>query len=329
MTTEYVSATRRPEGRTADAEQKPREQRGDGSAKEIPDQSTALASDSAEPDVLLDASTVKVEEISLEVGDLRARVSLSARVGNFVTLDVGAEALLGKSKLTIKGVEAEAQLKVRLQKVYAILERTLSTIDRNPEILGRLLAPVGEAAGAIGSSVEQTLGRTVEKTVPEVGQPVGGTVEKVEKAVPQVAQAAGSTVEKVGQAVGSVVEKAVPQVEQTLGSVVEKAVPQVEQTLGSVVEKAVPQVEQTLGSVVDKTVSQVGQADGGLAHGTVDAATARRHDHSRALRVLRPIEKAARKCTTQARRAIWAARQAMRARRAAKTARRLVPSPGI
>ncbi len=269
MTTEYVSATRRPEERKADAEQKPREQRGDGSAREIPDQSKALASDSAEPDVLLDAPMVKVEEISLEVDDLRARVSLSARVGNLVTLDVGSEALLGKLKLTIKGVEAQAQLKVRLQKVYAILERTLSTIDRNPEILGRLLAPVGEAAGGIGSSVEQTLGRTVEKTVREVGQ-------AVEKTVPEVGQAVGGTVEKV--------------------------------------EKAVP---------------QVAQAVGGIAHETVDAAPARRHDHSHARRVLRPIERAARKCTTQARRAIRAARQAMRARRAAKTARHLVPSPEI
>jgi hypothetical protein len=214
MTTEYVSATRRPEERKPDAEQKPREQRGDGSAKQIPDQPTALASDSAEPDVLIDAPMVNVEEISLDVGDLRARVSLSARVGNLVTLDVGAEALLEKLKLTIKGVEARAQLKVRLQKVHAILERTLSTIDRNPEILGRWLAPVGEAAGAIG-----------------------------------------------------------------------------------------------------------------IARETVDAAPARRHDHARARRVLRPIETAARTCTTQARRAIRAARQAMRARRAAKAARHPVPSP--
>lgn len=200
MTTEYVSATRRPEDRKADAEHKPREQRGDGPAKEMPDPSTALASDSAEPDVLLDAPMVKVEEFSLEVGDLRARASLSARVGNLVTLDVGAEAVLGNPKLTMKGVEAQAQLKVRLQKVYAILERTLSTIDRNPEILG--------------------------------------------------------------------------------------------------------------------TVPQVGQAVGGIAHETIDAAPARWHHHSRARRVLRPIESAARTCTTQARRAIGAARQAMRARRA-------------
>lgn len=216
MTTEYVSATRRPEERKADAEPKPREQRGDGSAKEIPDQSATLASEPAEPDVLLDAPMVKVEEISLEVGDLSARVSLSARVGNLVTFDVGAEALLGNQKLTIKGVETRAQLKVRLQKVYAIVERTLSTIDRNPEILGRLLAPVGEAA-------------------------VGGVGHETLK--------------------------------------------------------------------------------------PIDAAPARQHDRSRARRVLRPVERAARTCTTQARRAIGAARQAMRARRAAKTARHLVPSP--
>lgn len=35
-------------------------------------------------------------------------------------------------------------LKVRLEKVYAILDRTLTTLDKNPELIGKVLQPVGD-----------------------------------------------------------------------------------------------------------------------------------------------------------------------------------------
>lgn len=203
MTTEYVLATRQeqkpeaeqkaapkdsPEQKAeaapepkAEAEQKPREQRGDGSAEQQEAPSTKLARDAAEPDVLLDVPAVKVEELSLDVEELRAHVSLFARVGNLVALDVGAKAVLGKLKLASKGIHAQALLKVRLQKVYAILERTLSTIDRHPEILASLSKPVGEAVGAIGGTVDQTLpkiAQSIEKTGSQVGQAVGSTTRR-------------------------------------------------------------------------------------------------------------------------------------------------------
>lgn len=154
-----------------------------------------------EPDVFLDVPEVKVEEITLEVHELRAHVSVNAKVGNLVQLNVGADAELGELKLTIKGVEAQAQLKVRLQKVYAILARTLTTLDRNPQLLEKVLAPVGEAVGELGRSV----GGTVEKTVPQLGQSVGSTVEKT---VPALGQSVGDTVEQTGRAVGGTVQNA-------------------------------------------------------------------------------------------------------------------------
>lgn len=148
-----------------------------------------------EPDVLLHVPQLSVDEISLEVDDLEARVSLHAAVGNLVALDVGADVHIGQVKLGIKGVEAQALLKVRLEKVYAILERTLATIDKNPEILASLLKPVGEAVGAVG--------RTVEQTVPELGESVGRTVEQT---VPAVGQSAASAI----QSLGETVEQAAP-----------------------------------------------------------------------------------------------------------------------
>src|SRR5919199_5935334 len=97
------------------------------------------------PDVLLDVPVVKVDEISFELNDLRAKVSLLAKVGDFVELAVGVDAYLGRVKLGIYGVEVQALLKVRLDNVAAILDRVLTTIDRNPQIVERLVEGVSSA----------------------------------------------------------------------------------------------------------------------------------------------------------------------------------------
>jgi hypothetical protein len=103
-----------------------------------------------EPDVLLDVPELRVDEISLEVDNLHARVSLQAEVLQLLKLHVGVEADLDRVKLDIKGVEANALLKVRLDNVARILERVLKTIDDNPEIVGQLLGEaVKEATNAV------------------------------------------------------------------------------------------------------------------------------------------------------------------------------------
>jgi hypothetical protein len=120
---------------------------------------------SAEPDVLLDVSQLRVEEIILEVEDLRAHVSVQADVLNLLRLSVGADVQLGGVHLEIKGVEAQALLKVRLDKVAEIINRVLSTIDRNPEIVDQIVGPLGAAA----SELEGTVGRSVDEVAGAVG----------------------------------------------------------------------------------------------------------------------------------------------------------------
>src|SRR5512147_634631 len=71
-------------------------------------------SDTDEPDVLLDVPVVNVDEIQFELDNLHARVSLHAEVLDLVRLSVGVHAELGKVELSIKGVEAQALLRVRL-----------------------------------------------------------------------------------------------------------------------------------------------------------------------------------------------------------------------
>ena len=87
---------------------------------------------SDEPDVLLDVPVVKVDSIHLELDDLDAHVALKAQVLDLVKLNVGVDVHLGRVVLDIKGVEAQALLKVRLDHVAAIVDRVLTTLDRNP-----------------------------------------------------------------------------------------------------------------------------------------------------------------------------------------------------
>src|ERR687897_444743 len=170
-------------------------------------------SDSEEPDVLLDVPVVKVDELNLEVEELRARVSLRAEVLDLLKLNVGADVFIGHVGLEIKGVEAQALLKVRLDNVARILDRVLTTIDRNPQLLeglvegaGTAIAKIGEGAGSAVEDVGEGAGSAVE----DVGDGAGSAVEDVGEgagsAVEDVGEGAGSAVEDVGGGAGSAVE---------------------------------------------------------------------------------------------------------------------------
>ena len=99
----------------------------------------------ADPDVLLDVPVVKVDELNLEVEDLKARVALKARLADLLDIEVGVDLTLNNVNLETKGVEAEAQLKARLENVNSMIHRTLSSVDENPELI-RDLTAMSEAA---------------------------------------------------------------------------------------------------------------------------------------------------------------------------------------
>jgi hypothetical protein len=150
------------------------------------------------PDVLLDVPVVKVDEIDIEVDDLRAQVAVLAEVRDLVQISVGADASLGRVELKIEGVEAQALLKARLDNVALILERVLTTLDRNPQLLesiGRTVEHVGEGGGQLLSQTGEAVG--------EIGEGAEGAVQDVGKgagqAVGQVGQGAGKAVQQVGQ----------------------------------------------------------------------------------------------------------------------------------
>ena len=102
------------------------------------------------PDVLLDVPNLSVEQIMLEVDNLQVNLALDARLANLLKLTAGADASIDKVKLDIKGVQAQATLIVRLDNVRAIIERTLQTLDNNPQIVTQLLSTVDNTVNTVG-----------------------------------------------------------------------------------------------------------------------------------------------------------------------------------
>lgn len=175
-----------------------------------------------DPDVLVDVPVVKVDSIHLEVEDLDAQVSLKTEVLELLDIDVGANVHLGKLRVDIKGVEAQALLKVRLDHVTAIVDRVMTTLDRNPELvesLGRALEQVGQGAadtlGGAGSAVDE-IGEGTEGALDDIGAGAGEAVGELGSGANAVlgdigegaGQAVGDVGEGAGQAVGDVGEGA-------------------------------------------------------------------------------------------------------------------------
>jgi hypothetical protein len=164
------------------------------------------------PDVLLDVPELKVDLIHFELDDLDAHVALKARVLDLIKLNVGVDVHLSRVKLDIKGVQAEVVLKARLDHVTAIVDRLLTTLDRNPELvqgLSRAVSDMGQGAGeAVGKTggAAKEIGGGAESALKDVGQGAGQATGDIGQgagqAVGQVGQGAGQAVGGAGQALG-------------------------------------------------------------------------------------------------------------------------------
>jgi hypothetical protein len=167
------------------------------------------------PDVLLDVPVVKLDSLHFELDNLDAHVSLNAYVLDLVKLKVGVDVHLGRVALDIKGLEAQALLKVRLDHVAAVVDRVMTTLDRNPELLESLGEAVedigagtGDMLGESGEAVED-VGEGAEKALEHIGEGagegVGGIGQGAGQAVSQVGQGAGQAVGDVGEGAGEAV----------------------------------------------------------------------------------------------------------------------------
>jgi len=147
--------------------------------------------DQREPDVLLDVANLEVEKITLEVDSLRAHISVLAELADLLNLSVGADVQLGRVKLEIDGVRAQALLKVRLENVRAILEKALETLGEHPEILQNLAQTLSallrealrDASSALdeiseGLEVGDTVDEALKGRLEEIGSNLEGALER-------------------------------------------------------------------------------------------------------------------------------------------------------
>jgi hypothetical protein len=213
------------------------------------------------PDVYLNVPVVKVDEIALEVENLDAHVSLAAGVLDLLKLNVGADVFLGKVNLEIKGVEAQALLEVRLDNVAIILDRVLTTLDRNPEILQHIGRGVESAARGVGEGAGEAVG--------ELGKGAGGAVEEVgsgaREAVGELGKGAGGAVQDVGsgarEAVGELGKGAGGAV-QDVGSGAREAAGELGKGAGGAV--------QDVGSGAREAAGELGKEAGGAVRGVAE-----------------------------------------------------------
>jgi len=180
---------------------------------------------SHDPDVFVDISKCKVDEIYVDVEHLEAHLALRAKLANLLQVVAGVHVSLGKVEVDIKGMEAEARLKVRLENLYDILDRALTTLDRNPEILEGLVHTLDDTVGDIGQLGEKALGPggaasqavggltnaagqalgpggAVGQVAGDAGQALGGLGQTAGQALGGLEQTAGQALGGVGQSIG-------------------------------------------------------------------------------------------------------------------------------
>jgi hypothetical protein len=194
-----------------------------------------------QPDVLLDIPNLSVDEITLEVQNLQAHVSLDARVANLVKITAGVDASIEKVNLTIKGVQASVLLIVRLDNVREIIDKTLTTLDKNPQLVERLLQSVDNTVSTVGGVANTALqpGGVISQTVNTLGQTVTRTVDT-----------AGNLLERTVDQTGRVLSS------RTVGRALD--LPVVRETAGAT-GQVVRQVRDASGQVIELTLDRAGQ----------------------------------------------------------------------
>jgi len=113
--------------------------------------------------------------------------------------------------LDIKGVEALAVLKARLDNVAAIIDRVMTTIDNHPEILAELAGGLGPAPGGLGQRAGEALEGAGERAGPAV-QSAGGEAGRAAGEAGRGAAGAGGAAgdNGLGRVAGALVAVQVP-----------------------------------------------------------------------------------------------------------------------
>jgi len=215
-----------------------------------------------EYDVVVDVPDLCVERIRLNVQNLDARLSLNARVANLVRVTAGADVHLGEVDLTIQGVRAQALLLVDLDNVVYVVDRALSFVDDNPQIITQLVGTVNGTLGAVGGVANQALrpGGVADQAVGTVGQTLNN-VTQPGGLLSQTVNTLGQTVQRTVDRTGNIVERTL----DTTGNVVSQ------RTVGSFLDltslgdttnsagQTVRRVRDTSGAIIELTLDTAGR----------------------------------------------------------------------
>jgi pyruvate/2-oxoglutarate dehydrogenase complex dihydrolipoamide acyltransferase (E2) component len=177
---------------------------GDGRTSRDEDYAVRHAEDRGEtygdPDVLLDVPTLNVEAVDLEVEDLQVRVSLQAALADLVQINVGLEAELGDVKLAVKDIEAQAQLKARLDNVRSIFSEVLDSLQYSPQFFRQTLGSVNQTAEAQEDTTIDT--EVVDETGDVSGPPTDESAG--ERGEPEATEAARNKARELGVDLSSI-----------------------------------------------------------------------------------------------------------------------------
>ena len=130
-----------------------------------------------------------VGELNIDVGHLDAQLALRAHVASLLGLIAGVQVSVDDVKIDLKDVDGKAEVKIRLHNTYNILDRTLTTLDEDPEILKGLLETADTAvqkSGRVGN-VTQPGG-----AVRELSSSVGDTIGNIGNTFSSVAKTAST-----------------------------------------------------------------------------------------------------------------------------------------
>lgn len=122
-------------------------------------------------DVILEVPELTVDSIGLTVSNVRAHVALDLNAMNFVSVNAGVDVGIKQVQLGITGVAAEAYLYVDLDNVARIVDRVVLTLDRNPQILTRLLQAVDTTVNSLTGGVGGAAGGTTTRSTSPSQQP--------------------------------------------------------------------------------------------------------------------------------------------------------------
>lgn len=170
-------------------------------------------------DVALEVPALTVDSLGLTVERLRAYLALDANAMNLVALTAGVDASIRRVAIGITGVAAEAYLYADLDNVTRIVARVVQTLNRNPQLLTRLLTVVDAAVGVVGGAAQTALqpGGVVSQAVGAVG-PTLQALTAPGGVLTQTIDATGRTVQTVLDASGNLVERTLGAEGRVLGS---------------------------------------------------------------------------------------------------------------